>query len=736
MPEKDPRQIARETGVIVQDALSSISEGVQNIIENALSDVKDVSSATLDDIGKGFKQLSRIQDTLASSGQKALQGDLSRADVAKIMMQRQAKLEALSSNIEILQRSAVELTEEESAELERLIGEKDKVKSINKEIEASLKEQFKASQRINDAQGITGNLLGGMQKITRKMGLSGFEDIFANAKDEAGGLARKLTENGKKTVGLGGKFAIAGKGMKTAFAGLGKALLGPLGIAMAVMKLISLFVSAQERTVAIAKQLTISRDAAEGIRQRFVAIAGESENILVNSKSLVEANASLVDNLGASVKFSSELLESQVFLTKNLGLSAESASGLNNMLAATGQSADEVIDNVIGINNQFALANGFAIPFSSIMKEIASTSAETQGYFGFSVEALAKGVLQVRKFGLNLDKAASVAKGLLNFEESISSELELELFTGKAFNLERARMLALTGDVAGATEDVMKQMQGLTEEQRKSPLIMEAAAATTGLSVAEINKAYLIQENLNMASEDYNKLLARGGKIGKENMVKQLALEGATREEIQKTLTIQESYGAALEKAKDQFTGLVNSGALDKLVDTIIQLADGLGSFFGVDTVSEAQKEEQLERASNISDTDLASMGISAQEYQNLVEKASLNKGAFGLTSDFAFATNAGIEEARVKLRELESQISPNRKNVNANDFTISTYPKDTIKVAGGTKLGGNVEDLLKILIESNNELVDAVKEGGDVYVDGNKTGMALALGSYRGNSL
>ena len=106
MPEKDPRQIARETGVIVQDALSSISEGVQNIIENALSDVKDVSSATLDDIGKGFKQLSRIQDTLASSGQKALQGDLSRADVAKIMMQRQAKLEALSSALKLLMGSS------------------------------------------------------------------------------------------------------------------------------------------------------------------------------------------------------------------------------------------------------------------------------------------------------------------------------------------------------------------------------------------------------------------------------------------------------------------------------------------------------------------------------------------------------------------------------------------------------------------------------------------------------
>ena len=43
---------------------------------------------------------------------------------------------------------------------------------------------------------------------------------------------------------------------------------------------------------------------------------------------------------------------------------------------------------------------------------------------------------------------------------------------------------------------------------------------------------------------------------------------------------------------------------------------------------------------------------------------------------------------------------------------------------------------MLKTLIGINTEIVDAVREGGDVYVDGNKTGMALALGSYRGNSL
>ena len=57
------------------------------------------------------------------------------------------------------------------------------------------------------------------------------------------------------------------------------------------------------------------------------------------------------------------------------------------------------------------------------------------------------------------------------------------------------------------------------------------------------------------------------------------------------------------------------------------------------------------------------------------------------------------------------------------NDFTIRANPKDTITMAGGTKLGGNVEALLQ-------ELIDVVKEGGNVFLDGTSVGDALVLNS------
>ena len=58
-------------------------------------------------------------------------------------------------------------------------------------------------------------------------------------------------------------------------------------------------------------------------------------------------------------------------------------------------------------------------------------------------------------------------------------------------------------------------------------------------------------------------------------------------------------------------------------------------------------------------------------------------------------------------------------------DFVIKPLGEDTITMAGGTKLGGNVETLLK-------ELIVAVKQGGDVYIDGAKVGKSIALSTSR----
>lgn len=76
------------------------------------------------------------------------------------------------------------------------------------------------------------------------------------------------------------------------------------------------------------------------------------------------------------------------------------------------------------------------------------------------------------------------------------------------------------------------------------------------------------------------------------------------------------------------------------------------------------------------------------------------------------------MEETNKKRAEAE---------INAEDFTIKTHPADTLTMAGGTKLGGEVENLLK-------ELIATVKGGGDVYLDGSKVGQTLVMNAKLSN--
>lgn len=678
-------------------------------------------------VGQTFSQISKAADLVRDIQDNITNSALNTEKAIKGANKQRGLARQLQVKVDTLLHQAKNSTGE--------VAENFRLQAINlSEAKDSALEMADALDRIaEDSASLdkSAKFFNSVSKATESIpGLRSLAKPFQDASKAAKSTALNNAKTGKSMSTL----AAGGKAFAKSLGAAAKAFL-PLLIIQTVVKalkfIVDLFVSAQERTVAIAKQLNISRDAAENIRQDFVEIASSSSNILVNSKSLVEAQGSLVDNLGASVKFSSELLESQVFLTKNLGLSGEAAASFNNMLSATGQSADGVIDNIIGLNNEFALSNGYAVPFSSIMDEISKTSSEVAGYFGFSAENMAKGVLQVRKFGLNLEQATSVAKSLLDFESSIGSELEAELLTGKEFNFERARTLAMTGDVSGATQEVLKQMQSLTKEQRKSPIIMESIAKSTGLSVSEINKAFLTQERLNMQTEQYNELLARGGKIGMENAVEQLALEGASRAEIEKTLTIQESYGAALEKAKDSFTGLVNSGVLNDLSDILIKAVQVLGDLLGT-----SLSAEQKSQAKALTETGLterqARKTVKAAEGPGFMDYIGAVSNPMGLSNIMTKKAIAKVAQEQIKTAELKST----KEAVVKEETELATggiVQKPTRALVG--EAGAEAVVPLNQFYAKMDEMIAAIREGGDVFIDGNKAGMALNLGAYRSST-
>jgi hypothetical protein len=102
-----------------------------------------------------------------------------------------------------------------------------------------------------------------------------------------------------------------------------------------------------------------------------------------------------------------------------------------------------------------------------------------------------------------------------------------------------------------------------------------------------------------------------------------------------------------------------------------------------------------------------------------------------GIGTGLSIAADAALVARDIsranKLNDLQQTVDApaGTQEIPVSDFVIKPLQKDTISMAGGTKLGGNVEALLETLIQE-------VRNGGDVIMDGRKVGTTLSLASYK----
>ena len=109
----------------------------------------------------------------------------------------------------------------------------------------------------------------------------------------------------------------------------------------------------------------------------------------------------------------------------------------------------------------------------------------------------------------------------------------------------------------------------------------------------------------------------------------------------------------------------------------------------------------------------------------NLAE--ALGAESFGKSIADAFGLQESILESDQRGKGIEPSLPVKNGNqeIQAEDFTIRTHPKDTLLMAGGTKFGEETNQILK-------QLLEAVSKGGNIYMDGNKVGQTLVLSSYK----
>ena len=80
------------------------------------------------------------------------------------------------------------------------------------------------------------------------------------------------------------------------------------------------------------------------------------------------------------------------------------------------------------------------------------------------------------------------ADKLLDFESSLTNEFEAQVITGKSFNLERARQLALQGEIGQLSQELASQVGSLGDIQAMNVIERRSIASAIGVSADDLMK--------------------------------------------------------------------------------------------------------------------------------------------------------------------------------------------------------------------------------------------------------
>ena len=251
-----------------------------------------------------------------------------------------------------------------------------------------------------------------------------------------------------------------------------------LGVVMALKKAVTFGLELQDTLgTSAAQSVKITSEFADPKALAQLKLLGVNikENVQAFGDAFGDVNLATTENLIALGK-----------QKRLLGISEADAIKLSKTFMDMTGSTFETAMNFQTVTGQMAEANGLRP--GDVVKDLAQNT-ETFAEFAKDGGAnLAKAAIQARKLGMSLSTTAKIADSLLDFESSIEKEMEASLMIGKQLNFNRARALALEGDIAGAAADIAAQVGGPEALNQMNVLQRRALADSIGVSVEELSK--------------------------------------------------------------------------------------------------------------------------------------------------------------------------------------------------------------------------------------------------------
>ena len=204
--------------------------------------------------------------------------------------------------------------------------------------------------------------------------------------------------------------------------------------------------------------------------------AGEAQSTISN----------LANDFGVSVSESAKLSENVSRLAISTGTSLDDTTKLIGLFTQTQNLTGEQAANLLASTT--ALANANNVAPDRVLADVAQSSEFFAQFANEGGENILRAAVQARKLGINLQSVEKITSGLLDFQSSLNAENEASVLIGRRLNFQKARELALSNDVEGATRAVVEQLGSAEQFNRLNAIQRKALADAAGVEVGELAK--------------------------------------------------------------------------------------------------------------------------------------------------------------------------------------------------------------------------------------------------------
>lgn len=546
--------LSRRVGIDGQNVINQ--QDIGNTLAGQLKNLKghNQEKSSIRNLTTKLNNLSR---EAYSIGVETLGNEKDRAKVLKQISDTESNIRLLNLQKEEFARKAKNSTGEEKRLYQAIVSSLEDQVNESADLNKELKNTVALSKEISNNFGV--KTFGALSDITKAIpGLSRFSEPFQQAEEAAKKVSitnaslDKFKALRKEGVGLSEALAKTGLTPSQALAGksspllagvksLGPALTKAFGPIALIAELISAFGKVNKESVELQKSMALSSNEAASFRSNLSTAAKQSGDINVTASKLLESFSSLNKQFGFITNFASSTLVTITQLTKVVGVSSEAAGNLAAASELTGTSFESNYKDVLGTSYELQRQSGVQMDLREILEQTGKVTGTVRANLSANPSQIAKAITQAKLFGASLQDVANAGKSLLDFESSITSELEAELLLGRDINLERARAAALAGDQVTLAQELQKQAGDFSTFTKMNVIQQEALAKAMGMSSDQLADILFQQEIQGKSAKELRAL-------GKDELAQKLEAQ-----------TAQDKFNNTVEKLKEIFTDVATA---------------------------------------------------------------------------------------------------------------------------------------------------------------------------------